>query len=345
MRILVTGAAGLLGSEVAGRLQERGHRVTGLVHKSTRLVRSGGRTVDGIALVQGDVALPGLGLARDAHARLAAGNDLIVHCAAVTQFSAPEEAYRRVNVGGTANVLELARRQGVPLLHVSTAFVCGGSDGEIGESDAPARGGFANGYEASKAAGERLVEAARSERLRVAVARPSIVMGDHATGATQQFCDVYRFIRLIAEGQIRALPVAPHATLDFVPADHVARGIVAIAEAMDEAAGRTFHLVSGAPVPVAAFTGAIGAVPGCSAARLVPPEAFRAERLPRSEQRWHNSVTSLYAHYLQRAPRFRDDNLRALAGFGCPPVDADYFERLLSFAIRSGFVRPTRLAA
>ncbi|HEV2079547.1 MAG TPA: SDR family oxidoreductase [Allosphingosinicella sp.] len=355
MHVLVTGAAGLIGSEVTALLAAAGHSVTGLVRSNLQLVRndrtpiktSGWRgsppPAGKVAIVAGDVSLPDLGLGASAYERLASSLDLIVHCAAVTQFAAPPELHARVNVAGTANVLALARSgrpHGIPLVHVSTAYVCGDSEGPVAE-DMPIRSdGFANGYEASKASGERLVEQARREGMAIAVARPSIVMGDSRTGSIQNFCDVYRFIRLVAEGSIRSLAVAPHATLDLVPVDYVSAAIVAISERMDEARGKNFHLVSGRPVPVGQFTAAIGAYPGLASVALVEPRDFRLADIPRPEQRYQVAVAQLYGRYLQCNPVFSQDNLRRLTGAGCPLVDQAYFKRLLDYAVEQGFIRP-----
>ena len=81
------------------------------------------------------------------------------------------------------------------LLHVSTAYVCGRRDGPIAEEDPLPETGFANGYEASKAAGERLV---RASGLTWATARPSIVVGASDTGAIRQFDTTYAAFKLIA---------------------------------------------------------------------------------------------------------------------------------------------------
>lgn len=342
MRIMVTGAAGLIGAQVSQKLALRGHQVSALIHNKRPKEEPRARPGQ---LIVGDVGAPRLGLADADYDSLSRRLDLVVHCSAVTAFAAPSAAHQRVNVDGTANILALAAAADCPVLHLSTAYVCGGRDGEVSEDRPIARDGFANSYEASKAAAERLLIRARAHGARIAIARPSIVMGDWATGEIDDFCDVYRFIRLIAEGRIRLLPVDAAATLDFVPLDHVVRGVVALAEAIDQAEGRSFHLVSGAPVPVSALTETIGAFDGLHRARLIAPDVFPLNRLTRSEQRLHLSVTALYQAYLKRSPRFRDDNLRALTGLSCPPVDGDYFQRLIRFALRQGLIRPADRAA
>jgi hypothetical protein len=87
-----------------------------------------------------------------------------------------------------------------------------------------------------------------------------------------------------------------------VPIDHVIGGLGRYCRTTAAASGRTYHLVSGAPVPVAALrTPALG-YQQLHAPRFVPPEIFQWTRLSRAEQTLDRQVTSLYASYLQRDP-------------------------------------------
>jgi hypothetical protein len=70
-------------------------------------------------------------------------------------------------------------------------------------------------------------------------------------GTIGQFTNIYALIRLVTAGRIHVLPASPCASLDLVPIDHVIGGLTDIAERMAAVSGRTYHLVSGAPVPVA----------------------------------------------------------------------------------------------
>lgn len=335
LRILVTGAAGLLGGEVCARLVAAGHAVTALVHRTREVRGNDGALVPMAGGLAGDVSQPRFGWDETQFSDVAQGHDLLVHCAATVRFDLPEQDYQAVNIGGVANALALAEAGEMAFLHVSTAYVCGARDGRIGEADPLPEDGFANAYEASKAAGERLV---RASGLRWAIARPSIVVGEHASGAIRQFDTTYAAFKLIAEGRVRHMPARPAATLDFVPIDHVAAGILALVERMDAAAGGTFHLVSAQPLPVERFAAAIGSYPQFEAPELVAPEAFDPATLPALERRLFRRVAGLYASYFQRDPRFDDSRFREVTGLVCPETGEDYIRRLIDFCIDAGLL-------
>jgi nucleoside-diphosphate-sugar epimerase len=339
MRILVTGAAGLIGGDVAVGLARRGHAVTALVNRRRAIIASDGnefaaRADNGrpagpgeIVTMAGDVRQPNLGL--HAPPRV----DLVIHSAAITAFDADEAAYRSVNIDGTRHAVALAAATGARLLQVSTAYVCGNRDGRIGEAETGSD--FVNGYEASKAAGEAIVRAAMAAGLVAAISRPSIVVGDSAHGAIREFTNIYSLFRLIASGLLPNLPAAPGATLDLVPIDHVVGGIIAMAEDMAAVAGRTLHLVADQPTPLADLAAAIGAVPGLGSVRFVDPA--EASPLPRRIA----AVAGLYTPYLMRGPRFDTTAAAALLP-PCPATDRAWLGRLIGHCLDAGFVSARR---
>ncbi|MHC3821049.1 SDR family oxidoreductase (plasmid) [Streptomyces sp. NBC_00341] len=340
LNVLVTGASGLVGAEVCARLAETGHRVTALVHRATEVVRNDGSALADGAVEQlpGDVTRPRLGLSRDAYRALAAGGlDRIVHCAAVTDFGRPDELYQAVNVEGTAHVIELARASGAALVHVSTAYVCGERDGVVRECELDEGQRLANSYEASKLKAETLVHKARTDGVRAAVVRPSIVVGDERTGAVRDRKNIYVVLKLATEGKVRSVPGQYEARLDLVPVDHVADVVTRVTERFEEAEGRTFHAV-GAPLTLRDFSDVMAEYPSFHVPRFVPPTSFDSSRLPPGERLYYERVVSLYESYFRRQMIFDASNTAELTGRGTPDGGQDFLRRLIDHCLETGYL-------
>jgi long-chain acyl-CoA synthetase len=97
-----------------------------------------GRILAGrITALEGDVGRPLLGLS-DAILEGLGDLDLVVHLAGLTDLEPDLPDALRVNVDGALQALEVARRTGAALLHVSTAYVAGERRGRVSEE--PCRG-------------------------------------------------------------------------------------------------------------------------------------------------------------------------------------------------------------
>lgn len=139
MKVLVTGAAGQLGQEVAARFSASGHEV----------VAVGRRDLD---ISRRDQVLGAVGSVRP---------DVLVNCAAYTAVDACESEAERayeVNAWAVRHLAEATHRFDVHLCHVSTDYVFSGDKGEpYHEWDRPDPRSV---YGASKLAGEQEVGAA-----------------------------------------------------------------------------------------------------------------------------------------------------------------------------------------
>src|ERR1039458_6607377 len=134
MRILVTGAAGFIGSHAVDAMRAAGHEVQGL-DSLTPAVHTGRPDYlpDNFDLAVGDVRDP------DAVRRAVAGADVVCHQAALVGLGvdlADLPAYSDVNVTGTAVLLEAMGRSGVPRLVLASSMVVYGE----GAYDCPEHG-------------------------------------------------------------------------------------------------------------------------------------------------------------------------------------------------------------
>lgn len=341
--ILVTGAAGHLGSEVVARLVKRGHDVIALVHSTSGIVDNAGRPVRGVRTVSGDVRYRDLGLDESAAGALGSEVGTVVHCAALTDFGLPEQRYAEVNVDGTANAVALARRWDTGYLHVSTTYVCGEFNGTFYEDQLDVGQSFGNGYESSKSRAERIVH---ESGLRWAVVRPGIVSGDHRTGHSRERKHIYQVLKLMTEGRLRTLPGHYAATLALSPIGHVADTVVAATERLAANVGSTFHAVGAEPVSLQQISDVLAEYPSLQVADFVPPTTFSVEDLDVIERGYFQKVGSLYTSYLVRRLAFDSANTRARLGLTPPPTGPGYVRKVLDSCLRTGYLgRPQRSVA
>jgi dTDP-L-rhamnose 4-epimerase len=132
MRVLVTGAAGFIGSHIAEALRAAGHDVRGLDALSPAVHRGRPDHVCG-ELIVGDVRDP------STVDRALAGMDAVCHQAAMVGLGVDLSdlpVYADVNVTGTAVLLEAMGRHGIPRLVIASSMVVYGE----GAYDCPAHG-------------------------------------------------------------------------------------------------------------------------------------------------------------------------------------------------------------
>jgi nucleoside-diphosphate-sugar epimerase len=342
MTVLLTGASGFVGAEVTARLTAAGHTVLAVLHRNGDLVRNNGRKLTAgpgtLTRMTGDITRPGLGLSGDDR-RLAATADRIVHCAAVTDFGLPPGRYERVNVEGTRHVLGVALAGGVPLVHVSTAYVCGERDGTAYEDELDLGRRPGNDYEKSKLAAETLVRKAATDGLPVAVVRPSIVTGAARTGRVRDLKTIYPVLRVLTRGLVRTVPGRLDAVLDLVPVDRVADLVTEAATRFQDAEGRTLHAV-GHELTLRDMSDVLAEYPSLHVPRFVPPSAFSAAALPGRERPYYDRVVSLYAPYFRRRVQFDATHAEAF-GHRPPATGAHaYLRRLLDHCLATGYLGP-----
>ena len=132
MRVLVTGAAGFIGSHIAEIMRAAGHEVRGL-DSLTPAVHNGRPDHVSHELIVGDVRDPA------AADEALAGVDAVCHQAALVGLGVDLSdlpAYADVNVTGTAVLLEAMGRRGIPRLVFASSMVVYGE----GAYDCPAHG-------------------------------------------------------------------------------------------------------------------------------------------------------------------------------------------------------------
>ena len=146
MRLLVTGASGLLGLNLSLVAAAQGHQVTGLTHQQGL----GGVPFDvsSVNLLQMERALVTVANAKP---------EAIIHCAAIADLNVAEkepELARQLNRDAAGQLAAAASRWGIPMIHISTDAVFDGVTGGYDE-DAPTNP--LSAYARTKLEGEQAV--------------------------------------------------------------------------------------------------------------------------------------------------------------------------------------------
>lgn len=258
MKVLVTGASGLLGGAVASQLAAAGHQVRTFQRSPSGA--PGVHDVSGSVTEQADVD------------RATSGMDAVVHLAAKVSLAGDRADFERVNIGGTQNLLDSARAAGVGrFVQVSSPSVAHAGKSIFGADAEPADPVHARGdYARTKAAAELLALAADSPGLRVVAVRPHIVWGP---GDTQL---VARIVERARAGRLPLLG-AGAALIDSIYVDNAASGICAALHRIEAVHGNSYVLTNGEPRTVAEILENMCRAAGVPApARRVPAAFARA---------------------------------------------------------------------
>ncbi|MEO1250934.1 MAG: NAD-dependent epimerase/dehydratase family protein [Pseudomonadota bacterium] len=249
---MVTGGAGFVGRYLVDRLRATGARVRSFDLAAPRHEDD----------IQGSVTDPG------ALARATVGVDVVYHLAGIADLWARDPArFDKINGEGTAFAVRAAREAGVKrFVHCSSLTTLVGRQTPVGCSTAdetkrlePAD--MLGAYPRSKLEAERIVEEAAADGLDAVIVLPTEPLGpgdENLTPPTKMILDFAR----------GATPAYIDCTLNFVPADSLAEGMIA-AGAKGRAGER--YLLGGENTPMTTLLAEIAEASRTPAPRVKMP--------------------------------------------------------------------------
>lgn len=215
MKILITGATGLIGSRLATRLAESGYEVHALYrseakaellkHSQIRLFKG---SVEDVESVRAAIA----------------GCGRVYHLAAFTGvWHRDKEYYRKMNAECTKSLLDEASGAGVEAVVVtSTAGVLGQSmDGRETDELSEKRSGFFTYYEESKWMMENMIRGYNQGSMRIVVVNPTRLYGPGLLNASNS---VTKMIVQYINGKWRFLPGSGKKSGNYAFLDDVVQG-------------------------------------------------------------------------------------------------------------------------
>jgi nucleoside-diphosphate-sugar epimerase len=249
MTVLVTGAAGFLGSHVVDLLTEQGEEPRALVRPGDDAQRLLAANLD---VRCADIADPAA-LRAALH-----GVDRVLHCAARTGAWGPEREYRRTNVHGLEVLLRASMAAGVDrIVHVSSVTVHGNDVGGVADEATPLRM-EPNPYSRSKVAAERLLQRLITELgAPVTIVRPGWIYGPRDVASFARIARTIEAERMLLIGR-------GDNHLPLIQVRDVAKGVL-LASTATASRGRAYVLVNDEPVTqrqfLAAIAGELGVAP------------------------------------------------------------------------------------
>ncbi len=251
MSVLVTGAAGFIGSHLSERLLERGEEVVGLdlfddfydprvKERNVRRLRER----DGFTLVRGDIR------DGDRLRELPAGVEAVVHLAARAGVRPSIEQpvlYSDVNIRGTSALLDLARERGIgTFLFGSSSSVYGNNEKVPFSEEDPVEHPISP-YAATKRSGELLCHTtAHLDGITCVCLRFFTVFGPRQ----RPDLAIHKFARLLARGEEIPMFGDGSTERDYTFIDDILQGVEGALEfarngkATQVASGPPFHIVN-----------------------------------------------------------------------------------------------------
>lgn len=252
MKVLVTGASGVLGSSVVRALIDGGDDVTTLQRRPSG--------IESARDVLGSVTED------DAVARAMAGQAAVIHLAAKVSMAGDARDFERVNIDGTRSVLDAARSAGVTrFVHISSPSVAHSGTSLVGAPAEAADPASARGeYSRTKGEGELLALKASSDEFPVLVLRPHLVWGPGDTQLTE---------RIIVRSRQGRMPIlgSGAALVDTLYLSNAVDAMIAALDAVTRVHGEALVVTNGEPRPIAEFIERLALAGGAPKPRLRLP--------------------------------------------------------------------------
>ncbi len=346
--VLITGFPGFLARRLLPELEARlpGRRYLLLIEARMRdlaqrslvdLERRGlGDLAARCELVEGDITQPRLGLAAATHARCVAEVRGVWHLAALYDLAVGPALAHRINVVGTANVLEVCEAcAGLERLdYVSTCYVSGQRKGPILETELDRGQAFKNHYESTKFWAEFDVQQ-RWGRIPSAIYRPGIVVGDSRTGETEKYDGPYMVLALLKHlpGKLPVPAIGRgDALVNLIPVDFCVQAMAELS-ARPGSLGEVFQLADPQAQSSRAIMDLMLQALGKGRVRGSVPAALVDGVLKVGPLRRALGLPRQLLDYFNHPAIYDSSNTRAAladSGIVCPPL-ADYVDVLCRF--------------
>jgi nucleoside-diphosphate-sugar epimerase len=237
-KILITGVNGFIGSHLAEKFIKAGHKVHGLVRKTSNL-----KFIEGfdIELHYGDIT------EKYSLAEAMTGVDIVIHNAAFASDWGQYKKFYDANVTGTQNVAETAAEAGIKrMVHISSAVLHGFKNPKKMDETSPVVKSMFPYNETKRIAEEWLFEFAKTTTMEITAVRPGNVYG------TRDHTFIEKYLDALEKGKAGFIDGGRHVTCP-VYAENLADAVL-LAAFEPAANGEAFLLTDGLDINWRDFT-------------------------------------------------------------------------------------------
>lgn len=347
--ILMTGFPGFLSEHLLGRLAETTDSdvhllcLSGTAERARRqleILESEHPDFAGRWTIHtGDLTAEQLGLDPETYEELTGEVGVVWHLAAIYDLAVDEEIAYRVNVGGTAELLDFCEAcdDFAQLNYVSTCYVAGERTGVVREDELDLGQHHKNHYEATKFWAEVEVQR-RWDEIPTAIFRPAIVVGDSHTGQTAKYDGPY-FVFQLLDRLPEWMPVPAvgtgNATVNLVPIDFVADALAELGHRPDTD-GRVYQIADPQPMTARQIVDRVLELMGRRKTMGQLPATWVDRALANDTVEQWTGVPREALTYFNHDVRFDTTNtVEALrdTAIDCPPLST-YLDRLVDFFLQ-----------
>jgi dihydroflavonol-4-reductase len=331
MKTLVTGANGLLGSNVVRELLARGHKVRVLVRKGSDL-----RTLNGldIEFFYGDLLDDQQKLAEACR-----GCNYVIHSGGKTAGHQTKFSdFASINIKGTKNIVHAAEAAGVRrLVHVSSCCVFGGGSMENPGTELSEFTGFRfnSGYINSKYLAQQwILSEVEKTQFPVVIVNPTLMIGPY-DGRPSSGEIILRILR-------SQLQLCPDAGKNFIDVRDAAVGTC---NALTMGSPGECYLLASENISFAGFFAKVNRIYGKDGVRIIVPGGVlkSAGLLGNAFQAiTHHEIALNLVNTRQLATESYFSAKKAVRVLGLPqrPVD-DAIRSAINWFIRNGYLKPS----
>ncbi len=356
--ILITGATGLLGSELLKNiLLQTDSCITLLVRykngdyverRIERIMKnhfannSIAQFKNRITVLEGDITKENLGLSSKDIGLITKNIAIIYHCAAVTSFTVPLDKATSINVTGTNNVVNLAlkcyQKDNLQSFnYISSITVSGTYRGMFFENYLDVGQKFNNNYERTKYEAELLLNKHIQHGFPAIIYRPSFITGHSITGETSIFKMLYQIIHLCTLEIFSEIPADKSIEYNLIPVDYAVRAIYFISQDK-EAIGKTFHIVSPNDISLEFIVNVASKLVGFDVFKMTPISKFDMSKLSTVQK----EILKPYSPYLNTYfVKFDTTNLQSALKdeLNFSEINEDLLKRLINYYLTKKFIK------